>query len=512
MRLLPCGLPAGRTYARRDLGYESETIERNWRDEFSKRKIYMNPRRIYDTFPDVLKDGLGHFLRTIPTLQWKPTVEEMKYHAHLKEWEWKTASELQELQLCKLSRLLSYAYTHVPYYRRVFQERGLVPNDISSLGDLHRLPLLTKEEIRRNPEDFISSEFADPRTRTAITTGGSTGTPMKFYFDSHMIGVRRAHWWRWSEFSGVNLYKDRMIYCGGAPRRWVYSPSEYRGIVNYQRNQLLLSSAVMSDSVLDRYISDMQKFRGDYIRGYASGVFMLATRLRQRGLVIPMKAVLTSSDTLFPQYRSVIQEAFCCRVFDHYGQNEDSITATECVFGEGMHINVESCIVETVDQDGQCVHGKEGRLVSTHLENRVMPLVRYVVGDVGTLGDSSTVCRCGRRHSMIDKFTGRDDEIIVTPDGRRVGCGSMNQPMKSMHGSIIRCQFIQQSLDVLVAKVVPTPQWREPQDRNEFIANTRRQVGDSIKIEVHLVSEIVPRSNGKYRFIVSDLTAKGERR
>jgi phenylacetate-CoA ligase len=187
------------------------------------------------------------------------------------------------------------------------------------------------------------------------------------------------------------------------------------------------------------------------------------------------------------------------------GQNEDILTATECEEFSGLHINVENCIAETLDENDLPVHGVEGRFVSTHLENYVSPLIRYVVGDVGLLDETWKKCACGRSHQKILEFTGRDDEIILTPDGRRVGCGSMNQPMKTMHTSIHKSQIIQERLDLLRVKIVPTNDWNDSIHLAEFEKNLRRQVGNTIKVSIELVADIPSRPNGKYQFIVSKL-------
>jgi phenylacetate-CoA ligase len=468
-------------------------------------------RLIYDNCPEVVKNMIGFGLRRFPRFRWRPTKEETIYFESLVKTEYAPTDVLKRLQCSKLKKLINHAAVHVPYYRKLFNERGLRPEDFQSLDDLQKLPLLTKEMIRANPDDFLSNEICDRATLTKITTGGSTGTPMQYYFDAHMIGVRRATWWRWSMFAGIELYADRMIYCGGAPQNWIYPPEDFSGLVNYERNQLFLSSAAMSNKVLDRYIEDMKKFKGDYIRGYASGTYMLAHRVIEKGLVLPMKAVLTSSDTLFPQYRDTIEKAFSCKVYDHYGQNEDILTATECGVSPGLHVNMESCIAETVNEKGEPVLGTEGKFVSTHLENFVTPLIRYVVGDVGILDSSSKKCECGRHHQKILSFTGRDDEIIVTPEGRRIGCGSMNQPMKTMHSSIQRCQFVQESINLLKVKIIPTDAWADSVHRVELEANIRMQVGDKIGLEIEKVKDIPARENGKYQFIVSKISSKKKR-
>ena len=181
-------------------------------------------RHVYDKAPELLKDILGWGLRRFSRFQWKPTEKEQVYFKGLEETEFASAEVLQNLQRSKLRDLLSHAVGNVPYYRNLFRVMKIQPTDICSVLDLQKLPLLTKEMIRANPADFISDTVKDKGLLTKITTGGSTGTPMCYYFDEHMVGVRRATWWRWSKFAGVDLYRDRMIYCGGAPTRWIYPP------------------------------------------------------------------------------------------------------------------------------------------------------------------------------------------------------------------------------------------------------------------------------------------------
>ena len=435
--------------------------------------------------------------------KWEPTAEERRYFEQLAQTQYATAGEHYEVQRRKLQKLIRHAVAHVPYYRDLFREHHLTADDIQKPEDLAKLPLLSKQIIRENPEAFIATGV-DTSACEKVTTGGSTGTPGLFYFDEHMVGVRRAHWWRWNTFAGVDLYRDLMAYCGGGYKDY-YPPDKYRGIVPPNARSIYFNASVMSEKVLDRYVHDLMAFKPHYFRGYASAAYIIARHMVSRGKTFKLKAVLTSSDTLFPSYRTVIEQAFDCQVFDHYGQNEDILTANECAVHSGLHINVESCIPETVDASGEVVRGCMGRLVSTHLENYSMPLIRYLTGDVGVLPEKATRCECGRSQLKLLEFCGRDDEIIVTPDGRQVGCGAMNQPMKDMPQSIKQCQFIQEATDQLRIRVVPTDRWDDVTDREHLIKNTHKQVGDAITVQVELVDDIPPRPNGKYQFIVSHL-------
>ncbi len=436
----------------------------------------------------------------------QPSKDEHQYYSMLNKSEFLCKVELQKIQLKKFKELIAYAYENVPFYEETMKLKNITPNDFKTLNDISKLPVISKDDIRKQPEKFISKEFSGSNSRqlTPISTGGSTGTPMLYQFDQKMIGVRKAHWWRWSKFAGVDLYNDKMIYIGGDAESKYRKPNNFKGIYNSTHTRLTLSANSMSPQVIDRYIQTMQEFKGDYMRGYASAVYLLAIRMNERNITIPLKAILTSSDTLYPQYRDVIRKAFNSEVFDHYGQNEDILTATECDYHNGFHINTESCIAETVDINNEVVVNESGFLVSTHLENYAMPLIRYKVGDVGKLDNKWVRCKCGRSHQKLVELIGRDDEIIISPDGRQVACGSMNQPMKLMGDTIVKCQFIQNTIDKLTVKIVTTNKWNKKSEK-QFIGNLKQQVGNELKIKLELVDNIPTRPNGKYQLIVSNI-------
>lgn len=458
-------------------------------------------KRGYCALPESIKDALGILFRHIPRFRIAPSPEEIEYHEYLKATERLSCDELMDIQKRKLSKLIYHAYHHVPYYHRIFDERKLKPKDIQTTDDLQRLPLLTKDVLREH-EDKLLSDTVSKSDLKVRRSSGSTGTPIKVWFNPHMFGVQRAHWWRWSEWAGVELYGDRMVYAGGAPDDWGGSPDDFRGVVRLTRDRLFISSSNMSEKVLDMYIEDLQKFQPDYVRGFASGCYCLARRFLERGTTFALKAVMTSSDALLPGYREIIEQAFCCKVFNFYGQNEDSLTATQCDHSEEMHINIESSIAEAVDSAGVAEYEKEGQLVGTCLENFGMPLIRYVTGDVGILAKPGEKCACGRSHQKLRRLEGRLMDMIVTPEGARVG-SHFDETLTITHDAIKELQYVQETIDYLVIKVVPTKAWDDSIHREVLEKNIRKQVGQTMRVDIELVNRIPRLPNGKFQFIVS---------
>ncbi len=160
--------------------------------------------------------------------------------------------------------------------------------------------------------------------------------------------------------------------------------------------------------------------------------------------------------------------------------------------------------MEVVDGTGNPVPDEEmGMIVGTQLENYCMPLIRYDTGDLGCI--TREKCPCGRSHIRIKELFGRKDDIIVTPDGKKIGCGNMNQPMKYLYDELLETQFIQKAKDTLIVKFVPTDKYT-PETEKTFEKHIRDQVGNSIKIQFQKVSEIPKTQRGKHRLIISEIT------
>ena len=211
---------------------------------------------------------------------------------------------------------------------------------------------------------------------------------------------------------------------------------------------------------------------------------------------------MTSSDTLYPYQRKVIEEVFASNVFDFYHQAEDAVIAHECENHNGFHIIMESCIPEIVNENGDGVNeGDEGTIIGTQLENYSMPLIRYDTNDLGSL--SAVPCSCGRNHLKIKKLDGRKVDVIITPEGKKIASG-MSRSMKSLYDEILEVQFIQKNLNSLMVKYVPTQFYTKETER-KFEEKIRELTGNKIELYFNKVSEIEKTARGKHRLIISEI-------
>ena len=418
-----------------------------------------------------------------------------KYMNTLRKYEYANRKELDDYTLYQIKKLLVYAYENVEFYKDRFDECEFNPYTFNEIQEIEKIPILTKKEIIDNKEKMISKQFRNKKLNK-ITTGGTTGTPMEFYFSEQSKYIRQGNWAKWKLSSKVDYKYDKYCYIGrilGSNSAW-----EYNG------NILQIASNQLSVQNVKKIIKEMERFQPKYIQGYASAVYILATIIERENIDISkimIKSILTSSDTMFKDYREKIEKIFQCKVYDHYGQNEDCVAATECDEHNGYHIHEESTYIEVVDiYSNNKISSGIGKIIGTNLFNYAMPLIRYEIGDVGEI--TLEKCKCGNEHKRIINFQGRIDDIIKLKDGRRIAAGSLNQPMKYSNNEIIECQYIQESMDELVINVVPDINFSD-KTLKTFQEELETLIGNTLNIKFNVVENIPRAKNGKYKFIIS---------
>ncbi|MGB4143645.1 MAG: phenylacetate--CoA ligase family protein, partial [Candidatus Methanoculleus thermohydrogenotrophicum] len=401
-----------------------------------------------------------------------------------------------------LSRLLDHAYENVPYYRRVFNDRGLVPEDIQTPDDLRLLPFLSREDLQANLPDLKARNYPESAFEY-VTTGGSTGIPVGFYYEK---GASRAREWAFmkTQWDRVGYrFADKCVvlrgYIVGSSRNAVYWKKTLFG------RWLLMSSHHMTEETLPAYIQEIRRFKPGFIQAYPSTATMLARYMVEHGIepFPTVKAILCGSENLYPWQRDLLTRAFECRVFSWYGNSEQTVLAGECEESTLYHIFPEYGIVELIGRDGQPVEepGVMGEVVATNLTNYVCPLIRYRTRDVAIA--AAKQCSCGRQYPLLEKVEGRLQEFIVTRSGHLISVTPINYESGAFE-NIKQFQMYQETMGELIMKVVRKPTYTED-DTRQLIQELRWQLGDDMDVQIRFVDEIPRTEGGKFRYLIQKL-------
>lgn len=410
-----------------------------------------------------------------------------------------TAQQWQTYQENRLGYLLNRAATQVPYYRQQWEARRR-NGDNASWEYLENWPILEKDILRENSTIFVADD-CDIDKMFHEHTSGTTAKSLDLWWSKQMVqewyAIFEARWRRWY---GVSRY-DRWAILGGQlitpiderkPPFWVW---------NMAMNQLYMSSYHLAPDLIPHYLAALKQYKITFMLGYTSSLYALAQEIIRSGRKdVKMTVVIANAEPVFDYQREVIEEAFQCPLRETYGMSEAVAAASECEAGR-LHLWPEIGILEIMDGQTPVPGGTPGSLVCTGLLNADMPLIRYRVGDSGSIPAEPVNCECGRTLPVLAGIEGRNDDILYTRDGRRVG--RLDTAFKSRL-PILEAQVIQETLDRVRVKYVPAPEFKTG-DEESIGDRLRERMGD-IEVVYEALDEIPRTSNGKFRAVICNLS------
>lgn len=433
----------------------------------------------------------------------------MKLLGELERTQWWPRQQIMALQDERLGKLLRYAYDNVPYYRRVFEQRGLKPDDIQNSGDLAKLPVLTRQLFRDNFSDLIAGDFPK-RELKLYSTSGSTGEPLRFYRAKDDIfswdcaaGLRASGWAGYELGKKCALLTDITESESTADKLARTSRHFFERITPFDAREI-------SEEKLPLFAKRLEGFQGGFIRGYPSAIHLLAGYIERKGMPkIRPKAIITSGEGLYDFQRALFAKVFECEVFSCYRSNEVNAIAGECSEHSGLHISAENVILEIVDDGGKPVpDGEQGRILLTNLHSYVMPFIRYEIGDVGVISD--VICRCGRGLPLLATLNGRITDVVYTKSGKSIPGLALPLNFFASLG-VAQFQVVQDTYEKVAVRIVLDSKY--PQDHvdrlvSETVLRYRAILGQDMEIEVELVDQIVPTECGKRRVVISNVAER----
>ena len=407
---------------------------------------------------------------------------------------------IEQLQSERLVNQVRHVWEHVPYYRKKMEEKGLTPEDIHGIADLHKLPFLSKADLR----DAYPYGLLGVPLKEAVriqSTSGTTGKRVVAFYTHH----------------DIDLWEDccaRAIVAAGGTDEDVCQVSYGYGLftggpgLNGGSHKVGCLTIPTSSGNTDRQIMFIRDLNATILCCTPSYAAYLGERMKELGLGpddIPLKAGIFGAEAWSEEMRQDIQNTLGIKAYDIYGLTELSGpgVAFECSAQKGMHINEDHFIAEIIDPDtGEVLpDGAQGELVFTAIDKEAFPVIRYRTRDICSL--SHEKCACGRTHVRMAKPKGRTDDMLII---RGVNVfPSQIETVLLNHGYAANYQIIVDRInntDTLDVQVEMTPEMftdniGEIEGRQrELVEGLRSMLGLKAKVTLVAPKSIV-RSEGK---------------
>lgn len=408
-------------------------------------------------------------------------------------------SRTEEAEWQSVRDTVSYAFQHVPYYRRTWSKMDFHPEDLRSWDDFRTLPITEKDVVKADPWDFVADPMRGSRGLLVGTTSGTTGKPLQTVKNRMVhqavwaFQERQRRLWGLHKESPRATIHNRLIVpvAQNRPPYWRY---------NLVERQWLFSNLHLREDCLDSYLEKLAELGIEELNGYPSAIAAIASHAVRRGFDrIRPRAVITLAETVYEHQREIIRRAFDCPVADQYGSAEVVVWVGQCPAGT-YHVNHEFGHLETV-RDDRNVYGEPGDVVGTGFVNKVQVLVRYRLGDQAILSRDPSTCACGWETSQVEGIVGRIDDVFYLPDGRPLG--RLDLVAKGLPG-VRESQLVQDEIDHITVRLVGLEGRSKEAER---IAEERLRgfVGLAMRIDFQWLDRI-PRSNaGKFRFQINEI-------
>lgn len=395
-----------------------------------------------------------------------------------------------ELQTKEFLKLLKHAVSNSTFYKEFYKNIDL--NEIKNIDDIKKLPILEKETLRANIEQVYT---IDEKAGISSFTGGTTGKSLKVIFTKKDFQKRMAYLDAFKYRLGVNPFKSKKATFSG--REFTNKIGNKRKIFwryNKIYNQKLYSTFDLSDDNIPYYIEDLNQFKPDILNGFVSALYQLAEYINRNNIKIAFqpKAIFTTSETLLPNHRELIESVFNSKVYNQYASAEGAPFITECKHGN-LHYNIDTGIIEPYKTE----YGTE--MLVTSFTTYGTPLIRYRIGDKIEFKEGT--CSCGSCHPLVKKIEGRQVEYLISKEKGKISLSHLADVIKGMPNSIVNMQFIQNSIDEITVKLVVDESLYNPKHEKEIVQEMIFRFGKDTKITLQKVKSIPREKSGKFALI-----------
>lgn len=446
--------------------------------------------KIYENSPLFIQNSLVTFegIRRL-NKRYSKTYATFKHELEMRDY-----SDLQEeirFQEKEMQKLIRHAVSNSPFYRKFYE--GIDIEEIKTVDDLKKLPLLCKETVRKNIDAMYT---VDENSAIVSLTSGTSGKAMKFLYTVADMQKRMAH---------LDFFKKQHGFINLKMKRASFSDQRFipkrRGEGVYWRNnifnkQRLYSAVYCQPAYAESIAKNLNEFKPLSLDGMPSAIYEIAKWINDHNIKLTFKpvAIFTTAENLYPYYRKEIEKAFGCKVRDQYASSEGAPFIAECTEGK-LHYNLTTGVIEVAE---------DGEIFVTCFNTYGTPLIRYAIGDSIEFAKEQESCTCGSVHPVVQKVHGRTNDYLQSKNKEKFTALHLSLINEQLAGVVKNMQFKQNKMGFITVLVEADEQYTASigeiiEDEIEYL------LGEEIEMDIQVVDKIPRGSNNKFRMIINEL-------
>lgn len=401
--------------------------------------------------------------------------------------------EKKEYQLKEMKKFIKYAYSNSKFYKKFY--KGIDIDKINSIDDLKKLPILTKEMLRKNILDINTIKKG-----VESHTGGTTGKSIEVLFTKEDFMKREAMLANFKNRVGFKNLKMRRATFNG---KHIVPPNQNKNKKIFWRknlfsNQIIYTPFHLTEENYKYYIKSLNKFKPQALDGFFISIYDLASYIERNNIKLSFTpvAIFPTSETMTQSGKELIEKVFKCKVYDQYASSEGAPFITQCK-KQNYHIELASGIIEILDNN---------EILVTSFTTYGTPLIRYRIGDL-VVPENNKKCSCGIEGPLINRIEGRKADFLYNPQGAKIGPAS--NIFKGVPNSIIKGQVIQKKINEIIMKVVIDKERYKEKDDAILRNDVFHKFGKDMNLIIEYVEEIPREKNGKF-VLVKNLVKEGK--
>lgn len=407
---------------------------------------------------------------------------------------------ISDYQYKESKEIIQYAWNNIPFYRTLWQNNGFSPEKFNSLEDFYKIPIIDRNDIIANLEQMVPTDY-DRSLLSLVTTGGTSGMPMKFYINNYIARAKEIAFTSkiYHDYFGMKIFDKVAIIRGYHVNKnkidknifWQYSIKQ-RG--------LIFSSFHINSTNYELYLNKLRDYKPKFIKAYPSSIVALCTLIKQNGdHGIPgLKGIICSSENVYDWQRSLVMQTLGVKIYSFYGHSEKCVIAFQDQ-NNNMVFHPLYGYTEFIDKEGLITNKEstQAEIVVTGFNHDYFPLIRYRTNDYIIIGKKDQ-----KYGQTANRILGREQDFVYDLNGDKVIFTCSDEPLWDIDG-IVAYQYIQSKKGILQLCLQCNNQFSEI-SYNKLKINLEKYF-INFKIEIKQVDNIPKTPRGKFKYLIQNI-------